>query len=245
MPNQYFQFKQFRINQENCAMKVGTDGVLLGAWAEVENTKQILDIGTGTGLLALMLAQRTNAIINAIEIDEHAYRQACKNIRASKWKSRISVKHMGFEDFLHINDKKYDLVVSNPPYFEKSLLSTNVQKNTARHTQSLSYKNILQQAKNILSPYGKVCLILPSLQEESCETAALESGLFLNEKLWVKPTPEISPARVLLNFSFNKRTANENTIVIEEGGRHQYSDAYKKLTGNFYLEPAEKYKKNI
>ncbi len=216
-------------------MKVGTDGVLLGAWTNVAHKKRVLDIGTGTGLLTLMLAQRSNADIDAIEIEKSAFEQACENIKASEWKNRIRIKNLSFRNFILEKPEKYDLVVSNPPYFVDSLPSDNPQKNTARHTQSLSYRDILHHAKSLLTTQGNLALILPALQEKKCKVEAISAGLYLNEILWVKPTPDIAPSRVLLNFSFVQKPAQEATIIIEEYGRHQYSKAYKNLTRDFYL----------
>ena len=128
MPNDYFKFKQFTIHQDKCAMKVGTDGVLLGAWAECANAKGILDIGTGTGLIALMIAQRSNAKIDAVEIDETASKQAKENIKKSLWNDRIEILNISFQDFSKSTNEKYDLIVSNPPYFQNSLYAPDEKR---------------------------------------------------------------------------------------------------------------------
>ena len=163
MRNQFFKFKQFSVNQDNCAMKVGTDGVLLGAWCDVESAKMVLDIGTGTGLIALMIAQRTDcALIDAVEIDKSAYVQASGNFKDSRWCGRIGVFNLDFKQYVDECNTKYDLIVSNPPYFENSLKSSNLERTMARHTDSLSFDELLHGASMLLSESGIISLIVPN-----------------------------------------------------------------------------------
>ena len=152
MPNDYFQFKQFTIWQDQTAMKVGTDGVLLGAWSRAAQTGSILDIGTGTGLLALMMAQRTPArvTIEGIEIAEKAYQQAKENIKNSPWHKRICLYHQSYQDFYSQYQKAFDLIITNPPFFDNSLQGEQTDRNLARHSHSLSIQDLLQEVSRQL-----------------------------------------------------------------------------------------------
>ena len=154
MPNTSFAFKQFTIKQDRCAMKVGTDAVLLGCWVIPNGSKTILDIGTGTGVIALMLAQKTDAFIDAIDIDENAVKQAQENISDSKFSQRIKVTLNSFQDYSKDTDKRFDLIVSNPPYFEQSLKSTDEQRSQARHAYVLPFEELLDGVVKILNPKG-------------------------------------------------------------------------------------------
>ena len=163
MANPYFQFKQFTVWHDKCAMKVGTDGVLLGAWTSVENTRSILDVGCGTGLISLMLAQRCQAIIDALDIDPAACMQARENADRSPFGQRLQVIHRPFADCVteFAGIRQYDCIVSNPPYFINSLKCPDKQRNQARHTDTLSLDELISGSKQLLSPGGRLCLILP------------------------------------------------------------------------------------
>ena len=156
MSNPFFQFKQFTIRHDKCAMKVGTDGVLLGAWAGTESCSRILDVGTGTGLIALMLAQRSKAVVDAIDIDADACLQAQENAESSLFAGRINVFHSDLVDFAQASTHLYDLIVSNPPYFVDSLKCPNLQRNTARHTDTLTLEDLLQYSRKLLAPQGRI-----------------------------------------------------------------------------------------
>ena len=149
MSNPFFQFKQFTIRHDKCAMKVGTDGVLLGAWAGTESCSRILDVGTGTGLIALMLAQRSKAVVDAIDIDADACLQAQENAESSLFAGRINVFHSDLADFAQASTHLYGLIVSNPPYFVDSLKCPNLQRNTARHTDTLTLEDLLQYSRKV------------------------------------------------------------------------------------------------
>ncbi|MBN1113628.1 MAG: methyltransferase [Bacteroidales bacterium] len=228
-----FRFKKFTINQDNCAMKVGTDGVLLGAWVNTNQTNQILDIGTGTGLISLMIAQRSNAKIDAIDIDYDAYNCACQNVEQSEWKERIKVFNKSLQDFS--TDYKYDLIVSNPPFFENSLKASCNKRTLARHTDSLPFNDFVNICINLLSENGRLAVILPVLQGESLIEKCQKQGLFLTRRTNIKPTPEKESKRILLEFGFIKADIENSTLVIESNGRHQYSEQYKSLTKDYYL----------
>ena len=235
MPNNYFRFKQFTIYQDKCAMKVGTDGVLLGAWTNCENAKNVLDIGTGTGLIALMVAQRSNADIEAIEIDETACMQAGENVDKTLWKSRVKIIHKSLNDYLLATDKKFDLIVSNPPYFQNSLYAPEEKRTNARHNALLEYDDIIEAANKLLDEEGTLSLVLPYLEGNMFILKASENNLFCVRQTKVLPNPGKQPKRLLLEFMKRKMPLVEQEIIIELNKRHEYSDAYKNLTKDFYL----------
>ncbi len=235
MKSNIFQFKQFSIQQNISAMKVGTDGVLLGAWANCQSAKKVLDIGTGTGLIAIMLAQRCNALIHAIEINKNAYTEAKVNANNCKWSNRISVQHISLQEFEKTCNAKYDLIVSNPPFFENSQPSTLAERNLARHTITLNCTELMLFANQHLTEQGLFSVIIPySLLEEYTETAK-QNNLFVKRQTNIKPTPTKNTKRVLLELSKQKIQYQPETIILEEFGRHQYSHEYKKLTSDFYI----------
>lgn len=230
-----FKYKQFSIRQDNTAMKIGTDGTLLGAWVDVSRANSILDIGTGTGVIALMTAQRNNeAKITAIEISEDAIIDASFNIQESPWADRVELINTSLQEFQSINN--YDVIVSNPPFFENSLKAETVNRNNARHTDSLHYSDILSFAKERLSKGGVVAMILPVENAEKCITESSKYGLFLKRKTWVKPVPHKAPHRIvfeLINTAIDKIVEEE--LIIETGKRHDYTNDYIALTKEFYI----------
>ena len=235
MANQYFQFKQFLINQEKSAFKVGTDGVLLGAWADAEGAKHILDIGTGTGLIALMLAQRSDAIITAIEPDCDSFEQATGNVKRSQWAERISVINKDLVEFSKESLYKFDLIVSNPPYFNNSLQNPDPVKSATRHTTSLTMTDILNASNALLAENGKMVLILPYVEGTLFIAEAASFNLFCNKITRVKTYPAGPVKRLLLEFGTKKEILKENFLTIEQGKRHVYTDDYIELTKDFYL----------
>jgi tRNA1Val (adenine37-N6)-methyltransferase len=234
-----FRFKQFTIHQDRCAMKVGTDGVLLGAWADCVHAARILDIGTGTGLIALMLAQRSRAVIDAIEIDEAAARQATENVLQSPFADRISVSLISFQEFYQKNNLKYDLIVSNPPYFNRSLKPPAENRTTARHTDTLPFEALINGVKNLLADSGHFALILPTAEGEEFIVLAEKADLFCVKKVSVYPREDGVVKRLLLLFSAKKSDCKLSDLVIETAGRHIYSEEYKNLTKDFYLDKSE------
>jgi len=233
MSNSYFQFKQFTIHHDQCAMKVGTDGVLLGAWTECRNATSILDIGTGSGLIALMLAQRSDAKTDAIDIDENACKQAERNFNLSPFSSRLKVFHTSIQKYQ--GNSSYDLIVSNPPFFSMSLKSPDSQRNKARHNDSLSLEELFANTKRLLTSTGRFCLIIPVDQDESATRIAILNHLFLKKKTLVLPTPESKPKRILLEYSQQDGFYSENQLVIETS-RHQYSEDFIQLVKEYYLK---------
>ena len=238
MPNNYFQFKQFIIYHDKCAMKVGTDGVLLGAWTSSILEGKILDIGTGSGLIAIMSAQKNlNAIIDAVEIDLDSVIQAKENANNCPWSNRIKIYHDSFQNFSK-RTHKYSLITSNPPYFNNSLLPDKKSRSKARHTLSLNYEELLQGASILLEQNGIFSVIIPYDSANEFIEKALNFGLYCKRNCLVYPTPQSNPKRVLLDFSPNKNVVSffkNEKIIIEEFGRHKYSEKYISLTKNFYL----------
>ncbi|MEA4937147.1 MAG: methyltransferase [Paludibacter sp.] len=238
MSNPYFKFKQFTVYHDLCAMKVGIDGVLLGAWSPLDvNMASILDVGTGSGLITLMLAQRTaNAHIDAIDIDEGAISQATINCDKSPWRDRISVQNISLQDFAPACTRKYDLIVSNPPYFTNSLKAPDPTRSKARHTDTISHQELLLHSAGILKKTGRICLILPVTEGLQCVKYAESFSLFCYQCIYVHPKPEAEAKRVLLEFGFTERTTLISNLEIETLQRHSYSEAFTQLAKDFYLK---------
>lgn len=233
MPQPFFQFKQFTVWHDRCAMKVGTDGVLLGAWTSVDTAKHILDIGTGTGLVALMLAQRSRASIVALEIDEAAAGQAQENVDRSPWQSRIEVIKTDFKEY--VSDKKFDVIVSNPPYFEDSLKCPDLQRTAARHNSTLTYDELLKGVAELLSPDGLFTLIIPTDTENTVKQAASLHALHPVRQLHIITKPNSPSKRTIITFSPQCEECRCEHLLTEIA-RHQYSQEYIALTQDFYLK---------
>lgn len=237
MSNPFFSFKQFTVYHHHCAMKVGIDGVLLGAWAEVKNAGRILDIGTGTGLIALMLAQRNqNAHIEAIDIDSGAVLQANENVRNSPWNERIRISQIALQNVEDASEAKYDLIVSNPPYFINSTKAPEENRTTARHTDSLTHEELILNSKRLLNSEGKLCVILPVNEGMKCMEFAKGAGLICSKHVTVYPKPEATPKRVLLEFVMRNVVTEFSELTIESELRHQYSPEFTLLAKDFYLK---------
>lgn len=231
MPNSYFKFKQFTVNQDRCAMKVGTDGVLLGAWVNCIGAKSILDIGTGTGLIALMLAQRnTLATVIGLEIGEQAYLQAKENCQKSPFSSRLTIHHKALQDYTP--ESNLDLIVCNPPFFKVSSKARVEQRNIARQMEHLSPIDIFGFAAKWLNSHGILSLIFPA--EVDLSVLANNYGLHANRKTCVKGNHEQITKRILWEFS-RANTRTEVSELIVEKERHSYTDQFKALTHDFYL----------
>ena len=231
MSSSGFQFKEFFIEHDQCAMKVNTDGILLGAIADVSNAQQILDLGTGSGLIAIMLAQRTACSqITAIELEPNAYQQAKSNAQASPWAERITVLQ---GDFLQFNfAKQFDLIVSNPPYFEHSLASRNGQRDLAR-TASQSHLEWLKKSKDWLTPKGKISFILPFEAANKLIQQAESLSLYCVEKWLICTKDNTPPKRMIATFALMPSACVEKSLNIHQNG--QYSPEFKALTKDFYL----------
>ncbi|GHT17957.1 tRNA1(Val) (adenine(37)-N6)-methyltransferase [Bacteroidia bacterium] len=221
-------------------MKVGVDGVLLGAWADVADAQNVLDIGTGSGLIALMVAQRNStASIEAIDIDEDAVAQAQINFRNSVYSARISEKNSDFRKFMPEN-KKFDHIVCNPPFFVNSLQSPENQRTTARHSISLTHEELLEGAKKLVTEKGKISLILPVAEGNKATDIATKFGLTLHRKTIVFPKPAKAAKRFLLEFVSSQNAENkiiiENSLTIETEQRGIYTKEYTELVKDFYLK---------
>lgn len=218
-----FQFKQFTIYQELCAMKVGTDGVLLGAWAN--GGKRILDAGTGTGIIALMMAQRyPNAVVTAIDIDEGAVKQAQQNVAQSPFAQQITVLHNTLQE----HQGEYDAIISNPPFFIDSLAAPDEQRNVARHAQTLTYTELMQAAWRLLSDEGELSVVVPFDYRKRMEDEAIFVGFFPSKVCAVKTTERKPAKRYLLSFKKHPCRCEQEQLTIG-------SERYQELTRDFYL----------
>lgn len=217
-------------------MKVGTDGVLLGSWCDVANASSVLDIGTGTGLIALMVAQRNDrCMIDALDIDPSSCIQAEENVDRSLWKDRIMVHQGSFQEFSQVPDRSYDLIVTNPPWFRNSLRNPDPGRSVARHACSLPPEDLLKGLIKLLAPDGKFCMIMPVGESLTFVDTAGKYGLHCGKITAVFPNPGKPPKRYLTEFSFSNDSVVRDELVLELDRRHKYSDEFKKLTGDFYL----------
>lgn len=235
MPNTYFGFKQFTVYQDKSAFKVGTDGVLLGACADVSGAEKILDIGTGTGLIALMLAQRCGGEIIGIEPDRDSFEQACQNVESSKWNGRIKIENTDLQSF-NPENTRFDLVVTNPPYFINSLKNPDPRKASARHNQSLTSEEILQGVARLLTDNGRMQMILPYVEGNIFISEAQEYGLYCSNILKIRPLPTGEIKRLILTFTRERKKVTEKFLTIEHGRRHEFTEEYINLTKDFYLK---------
>jgi tRNA1Val (adenine37-N6)-methyltransferase len=233
-----FQFKQFTVRQDQCAMKVGTDGVLLGAWAFLDHRPySILDIGAGTGLISLMLAQRSSAEqIDAIEIDENAYEQCVGNFEDSAWSDRLFCFHVGLDEFMEEPEDEYDLIVSNPPFYSEDYYSDNEKRDLARFQNALPFEDLCEAAGLLLSENGIFCVIIPFKEEQRFIALAEENQLYPLKITRVKGTPASEAKRSLLAFSRIKTESIPTAELVIEISRHDYTSDYISLTKDFYLK---------
>lgn len=236
MANAYFKFKQFTVYHDRCAMKVGTDGVLLGAWTNIDEAKSVLDIGAGSGLVTLMLAQRAGgSVIHSIEIDGQATKQANENYKNSSFSNIQDCRNISLQKFASSVTVKYDLIVSNPPYFQSSLKSPDAQRTQARHTDILSIEELFSLSVGMLNDEGRISLIYPADDRNLLEKAANANGLFLSRFTNVYSTSgALHPKRVLVEFVKNKKELQITSLVIENS-RHVYSMEFTDLVKDFYL----------
>ncbi|MBD3723877.1 MAG: methyltransferase [Flavobacteriaceae bacterium] len=232
-----FKFKQFHVNQDRCAMKIGTDGVLLGAWTPlINNPYNVLDIGAGTGILSLMLAQRSNAEqIDAIEINEDAYEQCVENFEASPWGDKLFCFHAGLDEFVDEPEDEYDLIISNPPFYTDDYKSDNTSRDLARFEDALPFEELIEAAALLLSDNGIFSVIIPHKEEEQFVSMCKELDLFPLKITRVKGTPTSEIKRSLLAFCRMEQTPLIDELVIEIS-RHNYTPEYIELTKEFYLK---------
>lgn len=233
-----FAFKQFSVQQGKCAMKIGTDSVLLGAWCPIEkNPFSVLDIGAGTGVLSLMLAQRTNAEqIDALEIDEDAYEQCVENFEASPWSDRLFCFHAGLDEFVEEPEDEYDIIISNPPFYSEDYKTDNSQRDLARFQDALPFEELIEAADLLLSENGIFAVIIPYKEEERFIDLCSEVELFPVKVTRVKgshTTPIVRSLLAFKRYELSVLTADELVIEIN---RHEYTDDYINLTKDFYLK---------
>jgi tRNA1Val (adenine37-N6)-methyltransferase len=233
-----FNFKQFTVQQDRCAMKIGTDGVLLGAWCPIDNYPfSVLDIGAGTGILSLMLAQRSNAEqIDSLEIDEKAYEQCVENFENSPWSDRLFCFHAGLDEFVDEPEDEYDLIISNPPFYSEDFKSDNSQRDLARFQDALPFEDLIEAANLLLSENGVFAVIIPFKEEENFIDLCAEVELYPVKVTRVKGTPTTAIKRSLLAFKrYELSTLTADELIIETS-RHQYTEDYINLTKEFYLK---------
>jgi tRNA1Val (adenine37-N6)-methyltransferase len=234
MSNSYFQFKQFTIEQDGCAMKVGTDGCLLGGWFDCSKSRRILDIGTGSGLIAIMAAQRCGAEITGIEIDGAAAEQARENARNSPWGDRIGIVECDILQYC--TDIPFDTIVSNPPYFVNSLKCDGEARTLARHSDSLGCESFFRKASSLLTPEGQVSIVIPCDILGDWQDAAALNGFSASRITYIKTTPRKAPKRVLVEFvrAYSCMAVTATLILEDEPGT--YSKEAQEILRDFYLK---------
>jgi len=232
-----FQFKQFNVYQDQCPMKVGTDGVLLGAWANIEASQSALDIGTGTGVIAIMLAQRASNIqVKGIEIDECSSEQAKSNMQASPFADRLQIINQSIQDFAKGSNEQFDLIVSNPPFFTGGTFSDNQDRNSVRHTIKLPTGDLLRCARQLLTNNGRFCVVLPYLEGLRFRDLASSYHLFCTRMTEVRSLSHKPVERLLLQFEKQEKPMQSDDLIIQNKGRNNWTSAYIDLTKAFYLK---------
>ncbi|MCX6248878.1 MAG: methyltransferase [Bacteroidetes bacterium] len=230
-----FRFKQFVVEDDHSTMRIGTDAILLGCWAEPEPARSILEIGTGCGVIALMLAQKSDARIDAIDRDEKSVQQAGANFRGSPWSDQLNPVHISLQDFSQTSDKKYDLIITNPPYFSGSLPSPDDRRNLARHAALLSPGELVSGVNKLLLPGGTFWVILPSAEGTCFETLAASSGLFLQKQMDVKPKPRKPVNRKLYCFSLQPCSMPVREELIIHYDDNAFTAEYIAFTRAYYF----------
>lgn len=230
-----FQFKQFSLNDGKSAMKLSTDAVLIGAFAEIRKSKNILDVGTGSGIIALILAQRSGATITGIDPHEGSTEDAKQNFRNSPWQDRLFVVQSSIQEYADTKGLKFDHIISNPPFFTNSLLSADPGKNISKHDCTLRFIELLENSIRLLNPDGILSLILPAREKEQFGKQATSFKLNLHRETTVYPKPSLPFNRVLLDFRFTECKSPEFKSITIRQEDNQYTESYKKYTQAFYL----------
>lgn len=230
-----FQFKQFLVRQDQTAMKVTTDACILGAYTALENATKVLDIGTGTGLIAMMLAQRSKAQFSAVELDENAYQQAVENVQNSIFKEQITVFHQSIQDFAENNkDLYFELIVSNPPFFQNHLKSEQEKRNKALHTDTLSFEDLLASVIKLLSADGRFVVLLPAYESTVLENLALQEGLYPHKKLLIRHRNGSKILRIITTFGLTEKETIQEELIIRNLDE-SYTAQFSTLLKEYYL----------
>ena len=233
--NNSFQFKQFTVIQEKSPMKVGTDGVLLGAWVNIKNVRKILDIGTGTGVIALIMAQRSKAEITGIEIEKNAAGEAGANVKNSIWNDRIKIYNISFQEYAQNSNNLFDLIICNPPFFIESKKSSNPGLSIAKHNDLLSLNDLADMSVKLLEPAGRLAVILPVKEAGQFVEIVGLKNLYLYRATEVKPKNVKKPIRLLMEFSRNKKEPERSYLTIHNDDGSGFTKQYKNLTKDFYI----------
>lgn len=235
--NKPFKFKQFTVKQDRCAMKIGTDGVLLGAWTSVKrNPFSVLDIGSGTGILSLMIAQRSFAEqIEAIEIDDNAYEQCSENFENSPWNDRLFCYHASLLEFVEEVEDAFDLIICNPPFYSEDYKTENKSRDLARFNDAMPFKHIIYAVAHLLAEDGLFSIVIPKKEEDDFVALANTIGLFPQRILHVRGNPDAEVKRSLIEFSYTEKEVEISELIIETN-RHNYTEDYINLTKDFYLK---------
>ncbi|CAM3399384.1 tRNA1(Val) (adenine(37)-N6)-methyltransferase [Yersinia entomophaga] len=231
-----FTFKQFFVAHDRCAMKVGTDGVLLGAWVPLQQARRVLDIGCGSGLIALMIAQRSSSevLIDGVELESEAAEQATENAQASPWHDRIRIYSADVNAFAEHHPHQYDLIVSNPPYFSPAVACRDEARNTARYTGSLTHEALLRSAERLITPEGRFCVVLPHSIGEDLAASAVQQGWFVRQQVDVRDRPGKPLHRMLLVLSRQDGEKLHQHLTLRQA-EDVYSPEFCQLIGDFYL----------
>lgn len=230
-----FQFKQFLVRQDQTAMKVTTDACILGAYTALENATKVLDIGTGTGLIAMMLAQRSKAQFSAVELDDNAYQQAVENVQNSIFKEQIRVFHQSIQDFAENNkDLYFELIVSNPPFFQNHLKSEQEKRNKALHTDTLSFEDLLASVIKLLSADGRFVVLLPAYESTVLENLALQEGLYPHKKLLIRHRNGSKILRIITTFGLTEKETIQEELIIRNLDE-SYTAQFSTLLKEYYL----------
>jgi len=230
----FFQFKQFKVYHQKSSMKVGTDGVLLGCYAEIGDTKRILDIGCGSGVISLIAAQKSQADIIAIDIHKASAKEAQENFNRSPWRNQLQSKPISVQDFSLSNPKAFDVILSNPPFFENSMKSISDQRNLARHTDTLNSEDLLNAGIQLLNTQGIISIIMPIVEGEELIRTALTKGYFLKRKLLIFPKASKAANRLIIDLCRYPSESKEDQLIIRKEN-NEYTQEYRNMTKDFYL----------
>lgn len=230
-----FFFKQFGLFHHRSTMKIGTDAILLGRWTEVSENDVVLDIGTGCGLIPLMLAQKGIKSADAVEIDKDSYEEAAQNFRNSAWNSQLGAIHDDIRHYSSVCEKKYDLVVSNPPFYFGDNIPEKAKKGLARHTNTLSYNDLLASVKKVIKPDGRFSLVLPSIESKTFLKDAENQGFYLKKELLIVPIEGKEPNRINMHFVVNQVDKTEIETFVLRNQDHTFTNEYKDFLKDYYL----------